>query len=77
MIQLTENRGNWDLYLTDSGYIESVATAEGCGDAVYGSVSHFMKNLKLGYIEVESLTEYGRKFAKEEAERMKYIIEGL
>lgn len=77
MIQLTQNRGNWDLYLTDSGYIESIAITEGCGDAVYGSIAHFMKNLKLRYIEVDHLTEYGRKFARQEAERMKYKIEGL
>ena len=77
MIQLTENRGNWDLCLTDSGYIESVATAEGCGNAVYGSVSHFMKNLKLGYIEVESLTDEGREIAIKEANARNYKIKGL
>ena len=77
MIRLTDTKGNWDIYLNERGYTESIAIVEGCGNSVYGSMSHFMKNLKLGYIEVESLTDEGREIAIKEANARNYKIKGL
>lgn len=77
MEKLTEGRDNWDLYLNDSGYVEAVATVKGCGNSVYGNISHFIKNLRLGRIEIESLTDYGKKLVKEEAEKRGFTIDGI
>ena len=77
MIRLTDTKGNWDIYLNERGYTESIAIVEGCGNSVYGSMSHFIKNLSLGYIDLDHLTDEGREIAIKEANARKYKIKGL
>lgn len=80
---------NWDCYLTDSGWLQSVPNEEGrqagCAESYYGNREHLLKLMREGYFcEYEGFTEAGLEYmaglycgGRSSAPRIQFTTQGV